>query len=73
MQSTITNIVAHTNNDGEEPMSTNQTITTREATRRRVLLTLKKFSYLIAMLPLALPPLLLSAGQGNSSDAPYFA
>lgn len=65
MQSTITNIVAHTKNDGEKPMSTSQTITTREATRRRVLLTLKKFSYLIAMLPLALPPLLLSAGQAT--------
>ena len=40
----------------------------REAARRRVLLTLKKYSYLIAMLPLALPPLLLAAGQATSLE-----
>ena len=34
-----------------------------EAGRRRVLITLKKYSYLIAMVPLILPPLLLAAGE----------
>lgn len=46
-------------------MSTTQLSVNREATRRRVLLTLKKYSYLIAMVPLALPPLLLAAGQAT--------
>ncbi len=46
-------------------MSTRQLIVSREATRRRILLTLKKYSYLIAMVPLALPPLLLAAGQAT--------
>lgn len=46
-------------------MSTSQLSAHREATRRRVLLTLKKFSYLIAMVPLLLPPLLLAAGQAT--------
>lgn len=44
-------------------MSASQMSVNREATRRRVLLTLKKYSYLIAMLPLVLPPLLLAAGH----------
>ena len=38
-------------------MSTTQLSVNREATRRRTLLTLKKYSYLIAMVPLVLPPL----------------
>lgn len=46
-------------------MSTTQLSVNREATRRRVLVTLKKYSYLIAMVPLALPPLLLAAGQAT--------
>ena len=46
-------------------MSTTQLSVNREATRRRILLTLKKYSYLIAMVPLALPPLLLAAGQAT--------
>ena len=46
-------------------MSTRQLMVSREATRRRILLTLKKYSYLIAMVPLALPPLLLAAGQAT--------
>jgi len=36
-----------------------------EAGRRRVLITLKKYSYLIAMIPLVLPPLLLAAGEST--------
>lgn len=44
-------------------MSTTQLSVNREATRRRILLTLKKYSYLIAMVPLVLPPLLLAAGH----------
>lgn len=36
-----------------------------EAGRRRLLLTLKKYSYLIAMIPLVLPPLLLMAGEST--------
>lgn len=36
-------------------MSTTQLSVNREATRRRILLTLKKYSYLIAMVPLVLP------------------
>ncbi|WP_296932649.1 alkane 1-monooxygenase [uncultured Marinobacter sp.] len=46
-------------------MSTTQLSVDREATRRRILLTLKKYSYLIAMVPLALPPLLLAAGHAT--------
>lgn len=46
-------------------MSTTQLSVNREATRRRILLTLKKYSYLIAMVPLFLPPLLLAAGQAT--------
>ena len=46
-------------------MSTTQLSVNREATRRRILLTLKKYSYLIAMVPLLLPPLLLAAGQAT--------
>lgn len=36
-----------------------------ESARRRVLLTLKKYSYLIAVIPLALPLLMLEAGQAT--------
>ena len=46
-------------------MSTTQLSVNQEATRRRILLTLKKDSYLIAMVPLLLPPLLLAAGQAT--------
>ena len=46
-------------------MSTTQLSVDREATRRRLLLTLKKYSYLIAMVPLVLPPLLLAAGHAT--------
>jgi len=46
-------------------MSTTQLSVDRESTRRRILLTLKKYSYLIAMVPLALPPLLLAAGHAT--------
>ena len=46
-------------------MSTKPLILSTESARRKVLLTLKKYSYLIAMLPLALPPLLLAAGQAT--------
>ncbi|MDO3720687.1 alkane 1-monooxygenase [Marinobacter sp. chi1] len=46
-------------------MSTRQLAVSPEAARRKVLLTLKKFSYLIAMVPLVLPPLLLAAGQAT--------
>ena len=35
------------------------------AGRRRLLLTLKKYSYLIAMIPLVLPPLLLAMGEST--------
>jgi alkane 1-monooxygenase len=35
------------------------------AGRRRLLLTLKKYSYLIAMIPLVLPPLLLAVGEST--------
>ncbi|WP_203299774.1 alkane 1-monooxygenase [Marinobacter sediminum] len=49
-------------------MNTSHLSISREATRRRILLTLKKYSYLIAMLPLALPPLLLAAGQAASLE-----
>lgn len=46
-------------------MNTRQIAANRDAFRRRVLLTLKKYSYLIAMVPLVLPPLLLAAGQAT--------
>lgn len=46
-------------------MSTTQLSVNREVTRRRILLTLKKYSYLIAMVPLVLPPLLLAAGHAT--------
>ncbi|QSP94864.1 alkane 1-monooxygenase [Marinobacter salinisoli] len=46
-------------------MSTRHLSASPEAARRKVLLTLKKFSYLIAMVPLVLPPLLLAAGQAT--------
>uniref|UniRef100_UPI0035660E5D alkane 1-monooxygenase n=1 Tax=Marinobacter sediminum TaxID=256323 RepID=UPI0035660E5D len=49
-------------------MNTSHLSISREATRRRILLTLKKYSYLIAMLPLALPPLLLATGQAASLE-----
>ncbi|KEF31892.1 Alkane-1 monooxygenase [Marinobacter nitratireducens] len=44
-------------------MSTHPLNMDREAARRKVLLGLKKYSYLIAMIPLLLPPLLLAAGE----------
>lgn len=46
-------------------MNPSQVSLAREATRRRILLTLKKYSYLIAMVPLLLPPLLLAAGHAT--------
>ena len=46
-------------------MNTSQLTFGSEAARRRTLLTLKKYSYLIAMVPLVLPPLLLAAGQAT--------
>ena len=46
-------------------MSTKPLFLSTESARRKVLLTLKKYSYPIAMLPLALPPLLLAAGQAT--------
>jgi len=49
-------------------MSTSQVSIAREATRRRILLTLKKYSYLIAMVPLLLPPLLLAAGTATGLE-----
>ncbi len=56
-------------------MSTTQLSVNREATRRRILLTLKKYSYLIAMVPLVLPPLLLAAGHwaGSPVSQPYWS
>ena len=47
-----------TNND-----AANTAVTAGDAARRRLLLTLKKYSFLISMLPLAIPPLLMLAGQ----------
>ncbi|WP_417531707.1 alkane 1-monooxygenase [Marinobacter lipolyticus] len=44
-------------------MSTESLSINSEATRRKVLLVLKKYSYLIAMIPLVLPALLLAAGE----------
>ncbi|MBU2953644.1 alkane 1-monooxygenase [Marinobacter sp. F3R08] len=46
-------------------MSTTRLSVNREAARRRLLLTLKKYSYMIAMVPLVLPPLLLAAGHAT--------
>jgi alkane 1-monooxygenase len=46
-------------------MSTRSIGFNSESARRKVLLTLKKYSYLIAMVPLILPPLLLAAGQAT--------
>ncbi len=46
-------------------MSTNNLSLSRSPTRRRLLLNLKKYSFLIAMLPLALPGLLLAAGEAT--------
>ncbi|MGP9833122.1 alkane 1-monooxygenase [Marinobacter sp. NSM] len=46
-------------------MSSRQIALRTEAGRRRVLITLKKYSYLIAMIPLVLPPLLLAAGESS--------
>ncbi len=51
--------------EGESPMNTSHITIGREATRRKILLTLKKYSYLIAIVPLLLPPLLLAAGQAT--------
>ena len=47
------------------PVSTKPLTLGTESARRKVLLTLKKYSYLIAMVPLALPPLLLAAGHAT--------
>lgn len=44
-------------------MSTESLSINSEATRRKVLLVLKKYSYLIAMIPLVLPAILLAAGE----------
>lgn len=46
-------------------MNTQDAIISQPSARRRLLLRLKKYSYLIAMLPLALPGLLLNAGQAT--------
>ncbi|WP_166253739.1 alkane 1-monooxygenase [Marinobacter salicampi] len=46
-------------------MTTDHMTLARDPFRRRLLLKLKKYSFIIAMLPLALPPLLLSAGQAT--------
>ena len=46
-------------------MSTRSIGFNSESARRKVLLTLKKYSYLIAMVPLILPPLLLAASQAT--------
>lgn len=46
-------------------MSTRSVGLNSENARRKVLLTLKKYSYLIAMVPLLLPPLLLAAGKAT--------
>ena len=51
-------------------MSTKPLFLSTESARRKVLLTLKKYSYPIAMLPLALPPLLLAAGQATGTGQP---
>ncbi|MEQ9546860.1 MAG: alkane 1-monooxygenase [Marinobacter sp.] len=46
-------------------MSTESLSINSESTRRKVLLVLKKYSYLIAMIPLVLPALLLAAGEAT--------
>lgn len=46
-------------------MSTNDITLNQDTARRRLLLKLKKYSYLIAALPLALPYLLLAAGRAT--------
>ncbi len=46
-------------------MSANHIALSQDPVRRCLLLRLKKYSFLIAMLPLALPPLLLEAGQAT--------
>ncbi|WP_148863959.1 alkane 1-monooxygenase [Marinobacter fonticola] len=46
-------------------MNSQHAIQRSASTRRRLLLRLKKYSFLIAMLPLALPPLLLTAGEAT--------
>lgn len=46
-------------------MNTQQATLDQSSARRRLLLRLKKYSFLIALLPLALPPLLLSAGEAT--------
>lgn len=46
-------------------MSTQQATLEQSPTRRRLLLRLKKYSFVIALLPLALPFLLLSAGEAT--------
>lgn len=46
-------------------MSSESITFSTEAGRRRLLLTLKKYSYLIAMIPLVLPPLLLAVGEST--------
>ena len=46
-------------------MTTDKITLTEDPVRRRLLLKLKKYSFLIAMLPLALPPLLLAAGHST--------
>ncbi len=46
-------------------MNTNNLSLNRSPVRRRLLLNLKKYSFLIAMLPLALPGLLLAAGEAT--------
>lgn len=44
-------------------MSTSNTTAIQNPARRRLLLSLKKYAFLISMLPLAIPALLLAAGQ----------
>lgn len=46
-------------------MNANNIAISQDPVRRRLLLRLKKYSFLIAMLPLALPPLLLAAGEAS--------
>lgn len=46
-------------------MSTRPLAPSTESARRKTLLTLKKYSFLIALIPLALPPLSLAAGQAT--------
>ncbi|MDX1757820.1 MAG: alkane 1-monooxygenase, partial [Marinobacter sp.] len=44
-------------------MSTSNQTMMQSPARRRLLLSLKKYAFLISMLPLAIPALLLAAGQ----------